>query len=362
MRVLSLASLVAGAAAARIDTQLRTDGVPVVLQETAELQAEFALHSRNAVPFEPFSDEFVQYALAKGVDWREKGAVTPAKDQGAHGYCGTFGRTCAFEGQYAIRSGHGLRNFSEEELVECIGWTKDQFGYVAGTATTPAHGFEDMNVYPPYVESGYKDTNPPIPGHPCKWDKSKVIKGTDTGFTNVTSPAHNDEEQLAAYIFANGPVNSGVDASVFGLREKGCEAKGDCFITTDMCKKSTKGIDHSITLVGFGTDDTNGDYWIIKNSWSTKFGNEGARLPSAFPAAPCLPCPLVCAARPLCALSASSHFREPFPAAGFIKMARGYKDEAHETGGCAHIGCCGWVPCYGDCPPTGPDVKIPAQQ
>ena len=178
-----------------------------------------------------------------------------------------------------------------------------------------------MNVYPPYVEAGYKDTNPPIPGHPCKWDKSKVIKGTDTGFTNVTSPAHNDEEQLAAYIFANGPVNSGVDASVFGLREKGCEAKGDCFITTDMCKKSTKGIDHSITLVGFGTDDTNGDYWIIKNSWSTKFGNDG-----------------------------------------FIKMARGYKDEAHETGGCAHIGCCGWVPCYGDCPPTGPDVKIPAQQ
>ena len=88
-----------------------------------------------------------------------------------------------------------------------------------------------------------------------------------------------------------------------------------------MCKKSTKGIDHSITLVGFGTDDTNGDYWIIKNSWSTKFGNDG-----------------------------------------FIKMARGYKDEAHETGGCAHIGCCGWVPCYGDCPPTGPDVKIPAQQ
>eukprot|EP01045_Picozoa_sp_COSAG04_P028588 COSAG04_NODE_4477_length_2065_cov_6.229205_2_plen_75_part_01 len=75
MRALSLAGLVAGAAAARIDTRLRTDGVPVVLQDTSDLQAEFARHSRNAVPFEPFSDEFVQYALAKGVDWREKGAV-----------------------------------------------------------------------------------------------------------------------------------------------------------------------------------------------------------------------------------------------------------------------------------------------
>jgi hypothetical protein len=39
-----------------------------------------------------------------------------------------------------------------------------------------------MSVYPPYVKAGYKDTNPPIPGHPCKYDKSKVIVGTDTQF------------------------------------------------------------------------------------------------------------------------------------------------------------------------------------
>jgi hypothetical protein len=101
-------------------------------------------------------------------------------------YCGTFGRTCAFEGQYAIHSGHGLRNFSEEQLVECIGWTKDQYGYVAGTADgTPGHGFEDMAVYPPYVEAGYKDTNPPIPGHPCKYDKSKIVVGTDNGWVRL---------------------------------------------------------------------------------------------------------------------------------------------------------------------------------
>ena len=180
---------------------------------------------KNSVPFKPFSREFVEHALevgrTTGVDWRTKGAVTPAKDQGAHGYCGTFGRTCAFEGQYAMQSGHGLRNFSEEQLVECIGWTKDQFGYVQ------THGFEDMAVYPPYVEAGYKDTNPPIPGHPCKYDKSKIVQDSMTKWVNTTAPAHNDEEQLAAWILKNGPVNSGVDASVFGLREKGCEATED---------------------------------------------------------------------------------------------------------------------------------------
>jgi len=182
----------------------------------------------------------------------------------------------------------------------------------------------DQADYPPYVTGntppkGYPDQNPPIPGHPCKYDLAKVIEGTGKlAFANATAPFHNDEEQLAAWIFAHGPVNSGVDAGVFGLRAKGCEKDGSCFITKDMCANSTAGIDHSITLVGFGTDKTEGDYWIVKNSWSTAFANEG-----------------------------------------FIKLARGFSDAAHKTGGCAHIACCGWVPCYGDCPTAGPGVPVP---
>ena len=304
--MLALATLALGV----VRTDLRTDGMPVTLAEPGQMAAEFAELTRHSVVPKRFSDSFVAHALATGVDWRTKGAVTPAKDQGAHGYCGTFGRTCAAEGQYALHSGHRLRNFSEEQLVECIGWTKDQFGYFS------VKGFMDSALYP-YVKAGYPDQNPPIPGYPCKYDAAQVIAGTSNGrFTNTTAPFHNDEAQLAAWIFKYGPVNSGVDASVFGLREKGCEATDDCFITQKMCAKSTASIDHSITLVGFGTDATKGDYWIVKNSWSTKFGNQG-----------------------------------------FIKLARGYSDATHKTDGCAHIACCGWVPCYGDCPTAGPSVQ-----
>ena len=45
---------------------------------------------------------------------------------------------------------------------------------------------------------------------------------------------------------------------------------------------------------------------------------------------------------------------------GFIKLARGYTDDKHKTGGCAHIACCGWVPCYKDCPTAGPDLTTTA--
>lgn len=65
---------------------------------------------------------------------------------------------------------------------------------------------------------------------------------------------------------------------MFGLREHGCEANSSCFITADMCNDPSikgKSIDHSITLVGYGKDKDHGDYWIVKNSWSTKFANDG---------------------------------------------------------------------------------------
>ena len=117
-----------------------------------------------------------------------------------------------------------------------------------------------------------------MPGNPCAYDKAKVVAGTDGGFFNATTGNAVNETQMAAFIHHNGPVSAGINANVFGLREKGCEATADCFITVDMCNDPSikgKSIDHSITTVGYGTDATHGDYWIIKNSWSTNFANAG---------------------------------------------------------------------------------------
>ena len=46
-----------------------------------------------------------------------------------------------------------------------------------------------------------------------------------------------------------------------------CSGTGDCFITKAMCddpKIKGKPIDHSITVVGYGTDKHKGNYWLIK--------------------------------------------------------------------------------------------------
>ena len=48
---------------------------------------------------EAFSAKYLSKALASPTNWTAKGAVTPVKNQGPHGYCGTFGRVASAEGQ-----------------------------------------------------------------------------------------------------------------------------------------------------------------------------------------------------------------------------------------------------------------------
>jgi cathepsin L len=32
---------------------------------------------------------------------------------------------------------------------------------------------------------------------------------------------------------------------------------------------------HSLLIVGFGTDQSQGDFWLVQNSWGTDWGQQG---------------------------------------------------------------------------------------
>ena len=87
----------------------------------------------------------------------------------------------------------------------------------------------DSDDYP-YNTTG-PDMDPPIPYNPCRYNSARVINGTAAGEFSGSTGAAPSEEQLAAFVYRNGPVQTGINANVFGLRAKGCEADGSCFIT-----------------------------------------------------------------------------------------------------------------------------------
>jgi hypothetical protein len=41
------------------------------------------------------------------------------------------------------------------------------------------------------------------------------------------------------------------------------------------CPGGDDNLDHAVTLVGYGTTDDNVDFWIVKNSWSDMWGEDG---------------------------------------------------------------------------------------
>ena len=56
--------------------------------------------------------------MPSSVDWRDKGAVTPIKDQGQCGACWAFSTTATVESANKIKTGE-LLNLSEQQVLDC---------------------------------------------------------------------------------------------------------------------------------------------------------------------------------------------------------------------------------------------------
>lgn len=212
-----------------------------------------AIRKENGVTF--ISPANVE--LPKSVDWRTAGAVTPVKDQGHCGSCWSFSATGALEGQHFRKTGV-LISLSEQNLVDCSvaygnngcngGLMDNAFRYIKD------NGGIDTEISYPY--EGIDDT--------CHFDKSK-IGATDRGFVDIPQ---GDERKLMEAVATIGPVSVAIDASheSFQFYNEGVYDEPTC---------DSENLDHGVLVVGYGTNEDGTDYWLVKNSWGTTWGDKG---------------------------------------------------------------------------------------
>lgn len=96
----------------------------------------------------------------------------------------------------------------------------------------------------------------------CHYKKDKTI--SDLRVTSYADVAPKDNEQMKAAV-AMQPIAIGMNASHLQVYHGGIFS-GSC---------STK-LNHGVLVVGYGQEPNNGrKYWIVKNSWGPKWGENG---------------------------------------------------------------------------------------
>jgi len=213
---------------------------------------------------------------------------TMSRNQHIPQYCGScwaHGSVSALGDRIKIaRKAQGIDiNLSVQHILNCAGMGSCHGGSVIGpyqwlhdisAKTGTGISYETSN---PYIACSSESTEGLCPGGDWSCSAENIAKtcstfppqGKCTGlsqYPNATIGEYGPvqgADAMAAEIFARGPIACGIDAGPI-LKYTG-----------GVVNMQGEGVDHVISVVGWGKSDNGKQYWIVRNSWGEYWGDMG---------------------------------------------------------------------------------------
>ena len=212
--------------------------------------------SRMRLPAHPaprFADGGARGPPPEAVDWVDAGIVSTVKNQGSCGSCWAFSAAGAVESAWSQAQGQ-LFNLSEQQLVDCSGIYGNQGcdgGSMQGAFEFVTQNGLCTNASYPYVA---RDEAQCSPCDAVAWiNGSRSVKPTERHLKRAV---------------ALQPVSVAIQANLqtFHFYGGGVYSDPDC----------GDELDHGVLAVGYGfDDDAQMEYWLVKNSWGSDWGEGG---------------------------------------------------------------------------------------
>ena len=199
-------------------------------------------------------------SIPEAFDWKDKGVISPVKNQGQCGSCWAFSTTACLEAHAkVVHGGEGFLDLSKQQLLDCAG-DFDNHGCHGGL---PSHAFEYLKYsggiqceksYPYRARQGK-----------CVFDPKNVVLKVPGGSVNITA---GNEAELDEVIATIGPVSVAFQVvGDFRFYRSGVYSSKNC-------KNGQMDVNHAVLATGYGIENGK-KFYNIKNSWGAGWGVEG---------------------------------------------------------------------------------------
>jgi len=224
--------------------------------------------------------EFINHMEVKGSapstwSWLSEGGISSIKNQARCGSCAAFSSIAVLDTCFWQQRGAMFDDLSEQHIMDCaynhyVYDNEGSWGAWACDGAWPVAFFDWLKT----GSNGYTQTESSYPYEAalgnCRSSSGSYYQ--NAWLTGYYNKWYSSEAEMKELVYVN-PVSTSIDATYLS------DYNGGIYDDWRCCDANTDGnciynLNHAVTVIGYGTEG-GVDYWLVKNSWGTGFGENG---------------------------------------------------------------------------------------